>query len=185
MTTTDRHSRVAVFGFCACLGAVNGGARLRRALTSHGRESGLASTLAPPGSRRASDDFCVTHGDHHRCGAPSSLAVLRRVETPSSPDLQRRETRAREYARPTRTCARLKIGIALALALLSVALTGCFRVSSDVRVLRDSVMNSAAADWNEKIEIGVGALTLNLARAGLAFVDLDAEARTALQWVRG
>ena len=79
----------------------------------------------------------------------------------------------------------MKIGIAFALALLSVALTGCFRVSSDVRVLRDSVMNSAAADWNEKIEIGVGALTLNLARAGLAFVDLDAEARTALQSVRG
>src|SRR6266480_835903 len=126
MTTADRHSRVAFFGFCTCLGAVNGGARLRRALTSHGQELGLASTLAPPGSLKASDDFFVAHAEHHRWGDSSSVAVLRRVETPSSPDLQRTETRAREYARPTKPCARLKIGIAL--ALLTVGLTGCFKV---------------------------------------------------------
>ncbi|PYK63844.1 MAG: hypothetical protein DME21_01620 [Verrucomicrobia bacterium] len=51
--------------------------------------------------------------------------------------------------------------------------------------LRDSVMKSAAAQWDEKIEIGVGPITLYLARAGLAFVDLDPEARTALHAVRG
>src|SRR5205823_10414268 len=105
--------------------------------------------------------------------------------TPSSPDLQRRETRAREYARPTKACARLKIGIALVLALLSVGLTGCFKVSSDAGALRDSVMKSAAAQWDKKIEVGVGAITLNLARAGLACVDLEPEARAALQAVRG
>src|SRR2546423_328145 len=43
-------SRVASFRFCACIGTVNGGARLRRALTSYGQELGLARTLAPPGS---------------------------------------------------------------------------------------------------------------------------------------
>ena len=106
-------------------------------------------------------------------------------ETPSSPDLQWAETRAREYARPTKTCARLRLGIAFVLALLSVGLTGCFKVSSDVGALRDSVMKSAAAQWDEKIEIGVGPITLYLARAGLAFVDLDPEARTALHAVRG
>ena len=186
MPTADRHSRVAFFGFCTCLGAVKGGARLRRALTSHGQELGLARTLAPPGSLKASDDFFVAHGDHHRWGDPSSVAVLRRVETPLSPDLPRMaETRAREYARPTKTCARLRLGIAFVFALLSVGLTGCFKVSSDVGALRDSVMKSAAAQWDEKIEIGVGPITLYLARAGLAFVDLDPEARTALHAVRG
>ena len=83
------------------------------------------------------------------------------------------------------TCARLRLGIAFVLALLSVGLTGCFKVSSDVGALRDSVMKSAAAQWDEKIEIGVGPITLYLARAGLAFVDLDPEARTALHAVRG
>src|SRR2546421_889756 len=83
------------------------------------------------------------------------------------------------------TCARLRLGIAFVLALLSVGLTGCFKVGSDVGALRDSVMKSTAARWDEKIEIGVGPITLYLARAGLAFVDLEPEARTALHAVRG
>ena len=77
-----------------------------------------------------------------------------------------------------------KIGIALAVALVSVGLTGCFKVSTDVGALRDSVMKAAHAEREERIEIGVGPLTLNLARAGLAFVDLEPEARTALHAVR-
>ena len=76
------------------------------------------------------------------------------------------------------------MGIALAVALLSIGLTGCFKVSTDVGALRDSVMKAAPVEWEEQIEIGVGPLTLNLARAGLAFVDLDSEARTALHAVR-
>ena len=79
---------------------------------------------------------------------------------------------------------RTRFGIALAVALVSIGLTGCFRVSSDVGALRDSVMKAAPAEWEEQIEIGVGPLTLNLARAGLAFVDLEPEARTAFQAVR-
>ena len=57
-------------------------------------------------------------------------------------------------------------------------------MSSDVGALRDSVMKAARAQREERIEIGVGPLTLNLARAGLAFVDLEPEARTALHAVR-
>ena len=72
----------------------------------------------------------------------------------------------------------------LALALVCVGLCGCFKVGSDARALRDSLMKSAAAEWHEEIEIGVGALTLNLARFGLSFVDLDPEARTALEAAR-
>ena len=79
---------------------------------------------------------------------------------------------------------RTKFGIALAVALVSIGLTGCFKVSSDVGALRDSIMKAAPAEWEEQIEIGVGPLTLNLARAGLAFVDLEPEARTAFQAVR-
>jgi len=71
------------------------------------------------------------------------------------------------------------------MGLLSLGLTGCFRVSSDAQTLRDSVMKSAGAEWEEKIEFGVGAFTLSLARAGLAFVNLDPEARTVLDAVRG
>ena len=74
---------------------------------------------------------------------------------------------------------------AAALALLLVSMTGCFRVGSDVGALRDSVIKSAAAQWDQQIEFGVGAMTLTAARAGLAFVDLEPEARTALQAARG
>jgi len=81
-----------------------------------------------------------------------------------------------------RVWARLKI--ACSAGLLSIGLTGCFKVSSDVGALRDSVTKAAQAKREQRIEIGVGPITLNLARAGLAFVDLEPEARTALQVVR-
>jgi hypothetical protein len=45
-------------------------------------------------------------------------------------------------------------------------------------------MKSAGAEWDAQIEIGVGAFTLGAARAGLAWVDLEPEARTALHAVR-
>ena len=79
---------------------------------------------------------------------------------------------------------RPKMGIALAIVSVSIGLTGCFKVSTDIGALRDSVMKAAHAEREERIEFGVGPLTLNLARAGLAFVDLEPEARTALHAVR-
>ena len=78
-----------------------------------------------------------------------------------------------------------RIKTVAALALLLVSMTGCFRVSSDVGALRDSVIKSDGAKWDQQIEFGVGGLTLTLARAGLACVDLEPEARTALQAARG
>jgi hypothetical protein len=77
-----------------------------------------------------------------------------------------------------------KLQIACAAGLITSCLTGCFRVSTDVGALRDSVTKAAQAEQEERFEIGVGPLTLNLARAGLAFVDLEPEARTALRAVR-
>ena len=77
-----------------------------------------------------------------------------------------------------------KLQITVALVLLPFGVTGCFRVSSDAVALRDSVMQATAVRWDEQIEFGVGPVTLNLARAGLAFVALEPEARTALNAVR-
>jgi len=77
-----------------------------------------------------------------------------------------------------------KLGIAVALTLFSVCLAGCFKLSSDAGALRDSVIRSTATGWDAQIEVGVGAVTLGLARAGLAFVDLEPDARCALNAVR-
>jgi hypothetical protein len=74
--------------------------------------------------------------------------------------------------------------IVCAVGLGTIGLTGCFKVSNDVGALRDSVMSAASAEREERIEIGIGPLTLNLARAGLSFVDLEPEARTALHAFR-
>jgi len=82
---------------------------------------------------------------------------------------------------PRRT--RFNPGIPIAAALLSFGLCGCFRVSSDLAVLRDSVIKSAPREWDEQIELGVGVMTLSLARAGLSFVALDPDARAALHAV--
>jgi len=79
---------------------------------------------------------------------------------------------------------RARLFLTFAVGLLSISLSGCFKVSSDVGALRDSVMKTVSATQEGQIEVGVGPLTLNLARAGLAFVDLEPEVRTALHVVR-
>lgn len=86
--------------------------------------------------------------------------------------------------RPGPRWFRSKLGLALTLALLGLGSTGCFQVSRDAEVLRDSLMEPVRAKWDTEIELGVGSVTLSLARAGLRFVDLDPDARAALQAVR-
>ena len=78
-----------------------------------------------------------------------------------------------------------KLRIVVPFLLLCIASTGCFKVSRDAGTLRDSVINSTSARFEEKIEFGVGALTLGLARFGLSFLELDPEAQTALSAIRG
>jgi hypothetical protein len=72
----------------------------------------------------------------------------------------------------------------LLLLVVGLALTGCSRMSEDAAALRESVMTATGAEWEREVEIGVGALPLTLARAALSFLDLDSEARSALETVR-
>jgi hypothetical protein len=46
-------------------------------------------------------------------------------------------------------------------------------------------MEASGAEWRRQICVNVGGLTFGIVRAGLSFVSLDAEARAAVQSVRG
>jgi hypothetical protein len=78
-----------------------------------------------------------------------------------------------------------KPAMTAAVGLLCILLTGCFKISGDLQALRDGVIQATSADdWEQDIEVGVGALTFTAARAGLSFVDLPEEARSALSAAR-
>src|SRR6478672_11382562 len=68
-------------------------------------------------------------------------------------------------------------------ALLLVA-TGCFRVSSDTRALRDAALDAGFAHSQEKVEFGVGFFTVGFAKLASRFVDLPEEARLGLSSLR-
>jgi hypothetical protein len=72
----------------------------------------------------------------------------------------------------------------IVLGLLSLLATGCFKPGSSVQALRDSLQQATGEAWMSEVELGVGALTLGLARAGGAVLDLPPEARAVLQSVR-
>ncbi len=55
---------------------------------------------------------------------------------------------------------------------------------TDLTALRRSLVEHAEPGWRKQIQIGVGTLTLGLARTGLAFVNVPSEARAALSAVR-
>jgi len=74
---------------------------------------------------------------------------------------------------------------AVSVGLLVAGVVGHLGVKGDAGTLRDSLMESSTGDWDRKIEVNVGAFALNLARATVAFVDVDPEVRDALRAVRG
>ena len=63
--------------------------------------------------------------------------------------------------------------------------TGCFRVSSETRALRDVALEFGVDGAEEKIELGVGFFTVGLAKLGTRFVEMPAEARSILGSVKG
>jgi len=69
-------------------------------------------------------------------------------------------------------------GVVLGLGLLCT--TGCFRVSSDTRALRDVGLEFVGTGAEEKIELGVGFLTVGLAKLGARFVEMPPEAKAIL-----
>jgi stalled ribosome rescue protein Dom34 len=73
----------------------------------------------------------------------------------------------------------------VAILPLVLALTGCFRVSSDTRALRDAALESGFGQVDEKIEVGVGFFTVGLAKLASKYVDIPPEARTALRSLKG
>lgn len=77
------------------------------------------------------------------------------------------------------------LGTTLVCAWLAIKVVGLFYISRDSRALRDAIMQLVAVEWNKEVEVSIGSITMNLARAGLSFVDLPPEARTALKSIRG
>ena len=71
------------------------------------------------------------------------------------------------------------------IGLVGLGVVSLFRVSSDTRALRNTLMQSSGARWEPQISLHAGALTLGAARAGLSFLDLEPEARAALRSARG
>jgi hypothetical protein len=71
------------------------------------------------------------------------------------------------------------------LALLTLGVTGCFQPSQDAQALSRSVIKSAGGEWQKQFEVGVGPVTLGLARAGLSFANLDTDVRQALGGLNG
>ena len=78
----------------------------------------------------------------------------------------------------------LFLSVTVVFVLLAVGVVRFFTATSDVDALRSRLMQSSAVDWDKKIHLRVGALTLHLARAVLSFVPVPHEARTALRAVR-
>lgn len=74
-------------------------------------------------------------------------------------------------------------------AILLLAGTGCFRVSSDTRALREAALKNGLSDAQEKLELGVGMLTLGVARIASTiasrYMDVPPEARSVLSAVHG
>jgi hypothetical protein len=72
--------------------------------------------------------------------------------------------------------------------LLLLTATGCFRVSSETRALRDAALDNGLKGADEKIELALGRLTFSAANFGLSFVqsqDIPPEARMLLNSVKG
>lgn len=73
----------------------------------------------------------------------------------------------------------------LTLALLAVGVVRSFGLGPDAAALRDVATRSHGTGWQRKIEVGVGSVTVGVARTALAFLPIEPEVRTALRTFRG
>jgi hypothetical protein len=72
----------------------------------------------------------------------------------------------------------------LLLALAVYGVTSYFRLSSEMAGLRDNLQTASGQEWRRTIALNIGGFTFGAARAGLGLVNLQEEARVALQMVR-
>jgi hypothetical protein len=89
---------------------------------------------------------------------------------------------------PSRRRLWLVVTVTLILAVplfIALGVLSCLRLGSDAAALRQSVIRSAPKNWSRKVEFSLGRIPLALARSGLRFANLDAEARLALDALRG
>jgi hypothetical protein len=67
----------------------------------------------------------------------------------------------------------------------AIGVTGYFRLSSETRALRGSLMRLTPGAWDTKFAVHVGSLTMGLVRIGSSFFKLPPEPRAALDAVHG
>lgn len=68
---------------------------------------------------------------------------------------------------------------------LAVVLTACSKTGSDFSSMQSAVVQESGCDWARQIRFGVPGVLFSVARAGLSFVEIEPEARAALQTLRG
>jgi hypothetical protein len=73
----------------------------------------------------------------------------------------------------------------LLFAWAAVGITGYFRLGSDVSALRQIALGAAGGSGHKIVGLRAGWFTTAAVRAGLHFVKLDPDVRTAVQAVRG
>jgi hypothetical protein len=84
-----------------------------------------------------------------------------------------------------RTAIARQRALLLILPLLALGLSGCFKPAGEARAVRDRLVRQAGVRCATQFEFSVHGAVFHLVRAGLAFVDLDPEARAALTTLRG
>ena len=88
----------------------------------------------------------------------------------------------RFWLRPWHVVVVVLIGLP---ALCAFGITSYFRLSSETKALRASVMSSAAGRWEKQFAVRVGFFSMSAVRWGSHLFDLPPEARAALDAVRG
>ncbi len=84
--------------------------------------------------------------------------------------------------RKAHVAALVIVGMLLACA---AGVAGYFRLGSETRALRGSLMATVAGQWEKKFAVHVGWLTLGLVRVGTRCVNLPPEPRAALDALHG
>src|SRR6266436_7027346 len=70
-------------------------------------------------------------------------------------------------------------------ALCVFGITGYFRLSSGTAALQSSLVKSVGGQWNKKISVRVGWLTMGVVRNGLRCVHLAPELRAVIEALHG